>query len=632
MVTPSHNQRIERGVGRWRPALLFALLPILLGLLLLALVSMPAQAQEPSPPFDINQVTPPTTPPAASRGQSSFEQNCAPCHGVNGLGDGPTSASLPFSPTVFADPEAVWGSSPAELFHTTKFGRIERLMPPWRNQLSDEEIWQTVAYAWSLHTNADEVAAGQARYAESCAGCHGESGAGDGPDATGNLPNFGDLTYAMAQSQEDWLAGWQEAHGEIGSEWSLDEQRQVLEYMRTFSYVPAWESGYRPGSGVITGTIVLGTPGMEMPEDVSVTLAAYAQFTEVATFTTMADTEGRFVFTDLAVDPNLVYLASTVVGGVRYSGPIVTLTSEASTVEISLAVYETTDDPGEITVNRADWIIDDQPGALLVVQLYFFGSRNDRTYLGSVVDGVEFPATVAVHVPPGAEQVTFEDGIVGGRFQQVGDLYYDTTPLIPGEGTKQIIVRYLLPYDDTSMEYSQRLLYPTEQVNLLVAELPQLEATIAPLDGAPLQSASSQEFQDRTYRVYQAGELPATEIQVAFNGLLAVGATDPRNAAAGAAVPTATFAPWMAWSIGGLSLLMLAGVLMWSWRSGRVQVAEQAPDLRKEIDTLARQIAQLDDRYSAGKLDLPTWQRQRGQLKARMLEVARRLEESTQIK
>ena len=71
---------------------------------------------------------------------------------------------------------------------------------------------------------------------------------------------------------------------------------------------------------------------------------------------------------------------------------------------------------------------------------------------------------------------------------------------------------------------------------------------------------------------------------------------------------------------------------MWSWRSGRVQVAEQTPDLRKEIDTLARQIAQLDDRYSAGKLDLPTWQRQRGQLKARMLEVARRLEESTQIK
>jgi hypothetical protein len=74
---------------------------------------------------------------------------------------------------------------------------------------------------------------------------------------------------------------------------------------------------------------------------------------------------------------------------------------------------------------------------------------------------------------------------------------------------------------------------------------------------------------------------------------------------------------------------MLAGVLMWSWRSGRVQVAEQAPDLREEVDTLARQIAQLDDRYSASQLDLPTWQRQRSQLKARMIEVARRLESTS---
>ena len=51
-------------------------------------------------------------------------------------------------PTVFSDPPAVWTLSPAELFYATKFGRIEKLMPPWRNSLDDEQIWQVVYYAW----------------------------------------------------------------------------------------------------------------------------------------------------------------------------------------------------------------------------------------------------------------------------------------------------------------------------------------------------------------------------------------------------------------------------------------------------------------------------------------------------
>jgi mono/diheme cytochrome c family protein len=41
----------------------------------------------------------------------------------------------------------VWSRSPAELFHTTKFGRMQGMMPPWRNRLDDTQIWNAVAYA-----------------------------------------------------------------------------------------------------------------------------------------------------------------------------------------------------------------------------------------------------------------------------------------------------------------------------------------------------------------------------------------------------------------------------------------------------------------------------------------------------
>lgn len=627
MVTPSWYQKMKRGVGPWRPALLFILLPIALGLLMLALLGAPVQAQEPSPTFALEQVTPPSVPPAASFGRSSYEQNCAPCHGLSGLGDGSAAASLPYSPTLFAAPEAIWGLTPAEMFHTTKYGRIERLMPPWQNQLSDEQIWQTLAYAWSLHTNADEVAAGQALYAQSCAGCHGDSGAGDGPDALSDLPNFGDLTYAMTHSQEDWLAGWLETHPEIGGDWTPDEQRQALEYVRSFSYIPAWESGYRPGAGVIRGMVVEGSAGVEMAPAITVMLEAYAQFTPVAAFSATVDADGGFEFTDLAVDPNLVYLVSTVVDNIRYTSPIVNLTDEASEAETTVTIYATTNEPEGIEINRTDWIIDDEPGALLVVQLYFLGSQSDRTYTGSPLEGADLPVTVGMYIPPDAEQITFEEGVVGGRFQQVGGLYYDTAPLIPGEGAKQIVVRYRLPYDGTAFTYSQQFLYPIRQMNLLVAELPQLEKILTPLSAAPLEATSSQEFQGRAYSIYQASDLPATEIEVALTGLLTTGAADPRDVeGAENATPTVTFAPWMAWAIGGLGMLILVSAVLWAWRSGHMQTGETSTDLRQDVNDLAQRIAKLDDRYTLSQLDAASWQRERSQLKARMLEVAQHLE------
>ncbi|RIK38045.1 MAG: hypothetical protein DCC57_21180, partial [Chloroflexi bacterium] len=196
----------------------------------------PLAAQQPpqSPPFDLAQVPMPAEPPAARFGQGIYLQNCAPCHGDQGMGDGPTAADLPTPPTAFADPDAVWALSPAEMFHTTKFGRLEALMPPWQNELSDQQIWRVVAYAWSLHTDIGQVSAGEDLYGLSCAGCHGPGGAGDGPDAEGDLPNLADPATAMAQSQETWLAAWQSAHPQIGGDWTKDQQRQVLEYIRTF--------------------------------------------------------------------------------------------------------------------------------------------------------------------------------------------------------------------------------------------------------------------------------------------------------------------------------------------------------------------------------------------------------------
>ncbi|MBK8799837.1 MAG: cytochrome c [Anaerolineales bacterium] len=161
-----------------------------------------------SPPYDRAQVAVPANLPFAAAGRASYLENCAPCHGEQGLGDGPTVADLPSPPTAFADQAAMWELSPAMLFHTTKFGRLQKLMPPWSNQLTDDEIWNTVAFAWSLHTEEAATAAGALLYAESCAACHGDAGAGDGPEAEGNLNDFTDLADTTLPARPiGWPAG-----------------------------------------------------------------------------------------------------------------------------------------------------------------------------------------------------------------------------------------------------------------------------------------------------------------------------------------------------------------------------------------------------------------------------------------
>ena len=604
---------------------LLVLFTLLFAVTLLALVPASLYAQEPPPPFDPEQVPAPQSPPIAGVGAPLFQENCAACHGPEGKGDGPSAADLPFPPLAFADPEVMWEKSPALLFHVTKFGRLEKFMPPWQNQLSDEQIWQTLAFVWSLHTDPDEIAQGEALYAASCASCHGPSGAGDGPEAQGSLPDFSDLSYTIKRSQADWLAGWQAAHPDVGGDWSPEQQRSVLEYIRTFSYTPPWESPYRPGPGVIQGVVRQGTPGEALPLDAEVTLQAFIDFQPIATFTTTLDAEGQFVFADLMVDPNVVYMATTPFDGVTYPSQVVSLTPEEPQASVEITVYATTDDPSPVILNRVHWILDIQPGAVVVGQNLVFGNQGDRTYVGQTVEGVDVPVTVAFQVPEGAQQISLQNGSLGGRFQQVGNLIYDTAPVIPGEGTRQIILRYFIPYTGEQLELNQGFLYPIQQINLLAPDLTGLSVEVD-----SLQFQGVQDIQGQPFRFWQAEDLPPGAVVLRLGGLPQPGEV-PQPAqgnpqAAPSSVPQLD--PRTPWILGGFVALILVGVLLLAWRQGNGQIADSAEALREEQEKLVAAIARLDDLHALGELDDDRWQEQRSQLKSRLLTVAAQLQEN----
>jgi mono/diheme cytochrome c family protein len=88
------------------------------------------------------------TPPQPLAGAASYAQNCAPCHGETGLGDGPSASGLSVPPAKLGDDQLAAAKSLAEWFDITKNGNMQRMMPPWKDRLTDQEIWDTVAYSW----------------------------------------------------------------------------------------------------------------------------------------------------------------------------------------------------------------------------------------------------------------------------------------------------------------------------------------------------------------------------------------------------------------------------------------------------------------------------------------------------
>ncbi|MEZ4656791.1 MAG: hypothetical protein R2911_04405 [Caldilineaceae bacterium] len=67
---------------------------------------------------------------------------------------------------------------------------------------------------------------------------------------------------------------------------------------------------------------------------------------------------------------------------------------------------------------RANWVVDFQPGELVVGLILAMGNDSAATFVGQPVAGVDQPVTTQFLLPEGATDVQFQGGVLGGVFKQ----------------------------------------------------------------------------------------------------------------------------------------------------------------------------------------------------------------------
>lgn len=85
---------------------------------------------------------------AAQAGAEVFRTNCEMCHGEQGHGDGPAGQSLEPKPGNLAQIQTKAGDD--YLFWRIHDGKPGTSMVAWKGILSDEQIWQAVAFLRTL--------------------------------------------------------------------------------------------------------------------------------------------------------------------------------------------------------------------------------------------------------------------------------------------------------------------------------------------------------------------------------------------------------------------------------------------------------------------------------------------------
>ena len=581
----------------------------------------------------------PIVAPDPNLGAPIFAEKCAPCHGSSGMGDGPQSAGLSVPVAPIGDPQLARQRTPSDWFNIVTKGNLERFMPPF-SSLNDRQRWDVVAYAFSLSENASLINEGEALYQANCASCHGAQGKGDGPMASGlsaPLADFSDQEFMAVKSATNLTDAVRQGVGEampaFADQFTDDQYWALAAFVRSLGYaqagggeptqpdqdasIPTQEATSSEGDSAqpaqeaqsenTVGNVkvsVLDDTGSLLGTEIPVTLYAFDSMEFVYSTTLTTNQEGFAIFDNVDMPSGRAFLSSVDFQDVVYGSDIGTPVNPDEPVDLSITVYETTTDISQLVVDRLHIFFDfSVPDTVQVVELYIMRNLTNQTIVGPEKDG----PVVHFHLPDSAANLQFQDGEIGGRYQQTEDGFADTMPIHPGD-EYQVVFAYDMPYN-RRLEFSQTQ-------DLAVSSAIILAPDGIKMRGDNLTDSGLRDVQGTNYRMYSINTLPAnSEITLEVSG-------SPKSTSASSLPDTHTS---LIIGLGALGIaLVIAGV--WLYRRDRSSrseedIEDEFEDESEDVETpeqIMDAIIALDDLYKAGELPETAYQERRSLLKKKL--------------
>jgi cbb3-type cytochrome c oxidase subunit III len=147
-----------------------------------------------------------------ANGRKLFLTYCFLCHGKDGKGEGYAAKNQPAKPRNLTDDAYMSTRTDEQLFEAISRGGVAFhgaiTMPAWGESLTEQEIWDLVAYVRTLHRQPPRgvAARGAKIYTQYCWTCHGPTGKGNGPIAKVFEPrprDFTDKAYMSSRTDYD---------------------------------------------------------------------------------------------------------------------------------------------------------------------------------------------------------------------------------------------------------------------------------------------------------------------------------------------------------------------------------------------------------------------------------------------
>lgn len=476
-----------------------------------------------------------------SAGERIFAVNCAPCHGEDGAGDGPALQGAEASTVDFRDPAILDAErSPASWFAVTAEGRVENLMPPWENLLSDAEMWDAVAFLWQLSTSPPELAQGRQIW-QSLA-----------------LPAdpYAEAFAAVSMPLEEWRIRQREGpHGEAWRTLSAADEAAAYRFLQSRALMPSWEPALRDDGGAVKVVLRALSPGLELPLGMPVVLSAILD-REVADSWKRPTADGGLAeFAGLDISPRVAYEAHAELDGTRFHSASVSLSALTRDAELPIDIYARSATEVSVEIGRLQILLALTDEGILVGQQALAFNGLPYIFTGQLRPDGDWPAVLEIPFFPGAREVTLASAD-SERYQIGENRVFDTEPLFPQPHGTWSTVGYQLPLPAPGDTWQQTWPYPIAQATVL---LPRQEGLL--VDVAGFTHIGIQDLEGLEHDAWQAVDMPSGSISLTFRSV-------PSRAASMQGFPPAHHMPeWLPWFTAGFMLLLAAVFIIGRRRS-----------------------------------------------------------------